>query len=86
MYCIDLRKHTTECLIARAELMLLVTRETPVDLATYIFLTVLAEALSHELLVLSFGLLLTQFLHEMLVLEGPQRGKFATFRWSYRLP
>lgn len=70
VYCIDLRKHTTECLIAQVELMLLVTCETPVDLAVYIFLTVLAETLSHELLVLSYGLLLAQFLHEMLVLEG----------------
>lgn len=49
-YCINSRKHTKECLIARAELILLVEFGIPVDLATYIFVTV--QALFHELLAL----------------------------------
>lgn len=55
--------------------MLLVACGTPVDLAAYIFLTIQAEALSHELLALSYGLLLTQFLHAMLVPEGADEEK-----------
>lgn len=74
-YYIDQKKHTIKRPIARNELMLLVAHRTPVDLAMYIFLTIWAEALSYELSALSYGLLLTQFLLEMIVPEGTDEAK-----------
>lgn len=58
LYCIDPKKYSTECLIHRVELMLLVAHGTLVDLAMYMFMIVQVEALSHELDLLLYGLLL----------------------------
>ncbi|KAB1209759.1 hypothetical protein CJ030_MR6G005324 [Morella rubra] len=72
-YYIDSKKHTTEVSFHQAEFMNLVAWEEPIDLALYIFQTVRTQALSHDSVSLSYGVLLTQFLHAMLVPEGPDK-------------
>ncbi|KAB1207607.1 hypothetical protein CJ030_MR7G022909 [Morella rubra] len=69
---IDPRKHTTELSYSRAEfLYLVVVRGLPVDMTSYIYQFVRAEALkTYALNSLPHGILLTQFLHAMLVPEG----------------
>lgn len=47
--------------------MLLVAHRTLVDLAAYIFMTRQAKVLSYKISALPYGLLLTQFLHVMLI-------------------
>ncbi|KAB1212635.1 hypothetical protein CJ030_MR5G009677 [Morella rubra] len=69
---IDLRKHTTELSYSQAEfLYLVVFRGLPVDMASYIYQSVRAEALKTDVVIsLLHGILLTHFLHSLLVPEG----------------
>ncbi|KAB1225196.1 hypothetical protein CJ030_MR1G016590 [Morella rubra] len=69
---IDPKKHTTELSYSRAEfLYLAVVRGLPVDIASYIYLSIRAEALKTDATIsLPHGILLTQFLHAMMVPES----------------
>ncbi|KAB1218831.1 hypothetical protein CJ030_MR3G007330 [Morella rubra] len=69
---IDPKKHTTELSYSRAEfLYLVVVRGLPVDIASYIYLSIRAEALKTDATIsLPHGILLTQFLHAMMVPES----------------
>ncbi|KAB1221383.1 hypothetical protein CJ030_MR2G013107 [Morella rubra] len=65
---IDPRKHTTELSYGWAKfLYLVVIRGQPVDMESYIYQTIHAKALKTDVQIsLSYGILLTQFLHTML--------------------
>ncbi|KAB1219727.1 hypothetical protein CJ030_MR3G019180 [Morella rubra] len=69
---IDPKKHTTELSYSRAEfLYLAVVRGLPIDIASYIYLSIRAEALKTDATIsLPHGILLTQFLHAMMVPES----------------
>ncbi|KAB1228117.1 hypothetical protein CJ030_MR4G013719 [Morella rubra] len=69
---IDPKKHTTELSYSRAEfLCLVVVWGLPVDIASYIYLSIRAEALKTDATIsLPHGILLTQFLHAMMVPES----------------
>ncbi|KAB1219578.1 hypothetical protein CJ030_MR3G011162 [Morella rubra] len=69
---IDPKKHTTELSYSRAEFMcFVVVQRLPIDLASYIYQVVRAKALQTDAqYLLPYGILLTQFLHAMMVPEG----------------
>ncbi|KAB1220147.1 hypothetical protein CJ030_MR3G011998 [Morella rubra] len=69
---IDPKKHTTELSYSRAEfLYLAVVRGLPFDIASYIYLSIRAEALKTDATIsLPHEILLTQFLHAMMVPES----------------
>ncbi|KAB1203449.1 hypothetical protein CJ030_MR8G026779 [Morella rubra] len=82
---IDPKKHTTELSYSRAEfLYLAVVRGLPVDIASYIYLSIRAEALKTDATIsLPHGILLTQFLHAMMeqpeeAMEGEDPGQSST--------
>lgn len=71
-YYIDPKKHTTKVSFHRAEFMYLIAWGEPIDLASYILQTISTKALLHDTVVsLPYGVLLIQFLHALLVPEGP---------------
>ncbi|KAB1201635.1 hypothetical protein CJ030_MR0G002163 [Morella rubra] len=69
---IDPKKHTTELSYGRAEfLYMVVVRGLHVDMASFIYQSVRAEALKTDAQIsLPYGVLLTQFLHNLMVPEG----------------
>ncbi|KAB1199743.1 hypothetical protein CJ030_MR0G013875 [Morella rubra] len=69
---IDPKKHTTELSYGRAEfLYMVVVRGLHVDMASFIYQCVRAEALKTDAQIsLPYGVLLTQFLHNLMVPEG----------------
>ncbi|KAB1202655.1 hypothetical protein CJ030_MR8G020275 [Morella rubra] len=69
---IDLKKHTTEVTYGRAEfLYMVVVRGLHVDMASFIYQSVCVEALkTDDQISLPYGVLLTQFLHNLMVPEG----------------
>ncbi|KAB1206644.1 hypothetical protein CJ030_MR7G001542 [Morella rubra] len=69
---IDPKKHTTEVTYGRAEfLYMVVVRGLHVDMASFIYQFVYAEALKIDAQIsLPYGVLLTQFLHNLMVPEG----------------
>lgn len=58
-YCIDPKKDMTEVSFQWAEFIYLVARGEPINLASYIFQTIRAKALSHDTVSLPYGILLT---------------------------
>ncbi|KAB1205936.1 hypothetical protein CJ030_MR7G016916 [Morella rubra] len=69
---IDPKKHTTEVTYGRAEfLYMVVVWGLHVDMASFIYQSVRAEALKTDAQIsLPYGVLLTQFLHNLMVPEG----------------
>ncbi|KAB1219247.1 hypothetical protein CJ030_MR3G001270 [Morella rubra] len=74
---IDLKKHTTELSYDRAEFMyLVVVWGLPVDMTSYIYPSVLVEALKTDVQIsLTYRVLLIEFLHAMMVPEGANEPK-----------
>ncbi|KAB1209659.1 hypothetical protein CJ030_MR6G007892 [Morella rubra] len=74
---INPKKHTTELSYYQAEFMyLVVVQGELVDLASYIYQTFCSKALKTDPQIsLPYGVLLTQFLHAVLVLDGADEPK-----------
>ncbi|KAB1215850.1 hypothetical protein CJ030_MR4G010936 [Morella rubra] len=65
------RKHTTKCPVERGEFMLYVAKGGIVDLPLYTVMSLRAEAKISGTTMLPYSVLLTQFLHGVGCMDGP---------------